>query len=162
TTVATKTVTVTQTTTPPAASAPATPRSAPPSHTQTPRRAFVSCDANIRARAGTTTCGFASNVFWEYWTNGEAGVISAWSPATKRMYSVTCHGDAIVVCTAGDGGEVRFRISAVAAYDQGQADAYAASHDGGPDGNAATATDTSSSAPSSDSPASGGRDPSDG
>ncbi len=37
-----------------------------------------------------------------------------------------------MVCTASDGGEVRFPQSAVDAYDASQAATYAESHDTGP------------------------------
>jgi hypothetical protein len=68
------------------------------------------CDANISVDAGTATCGFAQNTFFEYWSDqGE-----------ERS-----------------DGEVRFPMSSVEAYDQPQADRYLNSHDTGPDGGSA-------------------------
>jgi hypothetical protein len=98
--------------------------------------AFVSCDANIRVRAATTTCPFAENVFYELF-QATAGYISAttvraWSPATRRFYSVKCSGGTSIVCTAGDGGEVHFSSDAMDAYDDSQANRYASTHDTGP------------------------------
>ncbi|MCW3048002.1 MAG: hypothetical protein JWO74_2286 [Solirubrobacterales bacterium] len=152
----TRTVTVTQTRVPavttastrskPAARSPRTARTTPVAPP------FVACDASIEAKAGTTTCGFAQNVFWAYWTQGEPDNVSAYSPATKRTYAVTCSGAPTVVCRAGDGGQVRFPMSAVAAYDQGQADVYAASHDVGPDGGKASPSATTP-APTYETPA---------
>src|SRR4051794_33981254 len=44
--------------------------------------AFVNCDSNIRAKADTTTCPFAENVYWTYWTSGESSSqLRVWSPA---------------------------------------------------------------------------------
>jgi len=93
---------------------------------------FVACDANISARRTTTTCPFAENTFYEYWASGEASSISAYSPATQRTYRLECQHGTTVRCTAGDGAEVRFPVSAVWAYTDGQAQAYAASADLGP------------------------------
>lgn len=110
---------------------------------------FVACDANIRARAATTTCHFAENVFYEYYkkTLGYASSASvrAWSPAGATFYRVHCRRGVIVRCSAGDGAEVRFASSAIAAYDDGQAAAYAASHDTGADEPADVGPDTGSS-----------------
>jgi hypothetical protein len=97
---------------------------------------FVSCDANISVRAATTTCPFAENVFYELF-QATAGYISAttvraWSPATRRFYSVHCSGGRSIVCTAGDGGEVRFPSEAMDAYDDSQAARYASTHETGP------------------------------
>jgi hypothetical protein len=96
--------------------------------------AFVACDPNISARRGTTSCPFAENTFYEYWASGEASGISAYSPATQRSYDLNCHGGTMVRCTAGDGAEVRFPATAVAAYTDDEADRYAASADLGPGG----------------------------
>jgi hypothetical protein len=101
---------------------------------------FVACDPNISVKAATTTCPFAQNVFYGYW-QASADDFSAYSAASKRSYDVSCSGATSIVCTAGDGAEVRFSARAVALYDQAQADAYAASHDLGPDANADGADD---------------------
>jgi hypothetical protein len=94
---------------------------------------FSYCDANVQARAATTTCGFAQNTFYEYWTNGQASALQVYSPTTGLVYETTCagHRDEIL-CTTTDGGAVRFSQASVASYDQDQADAYASNHDLGP------------------------------
>jgi len=121
--------------------------------------AFIACDANIRVRRETTTCPFANNVFYEFY-EATLGIdasarIEAWSAASKRFYSVRCSGYPSVVCTAGDGGEVRFPSDAVAAYDDDQAKAYASTHDTGNKPVAAATSDPytrSDAVPEYDSP----------
>jgi hypothetical protein len=93
---------------------------------------YVACDPNITVKATTTTCPFAQNVFYGYWSTGGAD-FSAYSPVSEQSYEMTCSDGATVICDAGDGAEVRFSMSAVSAYDQSQADSYASSHDLGPD-----------------------------
>lgn len=91
---------------------------------------WTACDANISARRPTTSCGFASNVFYEYWVSGQESSITAYSPATGATYELSCSSDGSdVECSAEDGGAARFSQAAVDAYSQGQADAYARSHD---------------------------------
>jgi hypothetical protein len=96
---------------------------------------FVNCDSNIEAKADNTTCPFAQNLFWTYWTSGESGgPLAVWSPAAQTSFTTTCApGEGRVVCNTSDGGVVRFPQAAVDAYSQSQADAYAGSHDLGPD-----------------------------
>ena len=122
-------------------SAPATPASAPQTPAApaapaggTPSSAggWTSCDANISARSPGTSCGFASNVFYEYWTAGQSPAIRAYSPASGSTYGLSCSSSgAQVQCTATDGAAVRFSQAAIDAYSQAQADSYAASHDVG-------------------------------
>jgi hypothetical protein len=99
--------------------------------------AFVSCDANIRAQAATTTCPFAENVFYEYYeaTFGypDSVTVQAWSPAAARFFRVDCVGDHAIVCRAGDGAQVRFSATAVTAYDDDQAARFASTHEVGGD-----------------------------
>lgn len=91
--------------------------------------ALTACDPQISVRAGVTTCAFAENVFYEYYTSGQAGPVEAYSPALGRMLHADCIANATSVdCTAGDGGEVRFSLSAINNYSQSQADRYAATH----------------------------------
>lgn len=91
---------------------------------------LTSCDGNIRVDAATTTCAYAQNVFWEYWTHGRTSGIDAYSPSGGAFYPATCMPEgADVVCTTSDGGRVQFAVSAVDAYTQSAADAYASSHD---------------------------------
>jgi hypothetical protein len=106
-----------------------------PPQTESPVPAtFVQCDSNIEARAGTTTCEFAQNAFWHYWTSGRAASLRVYSPATRSTFATTCStGAGRVVCTTNDDGVVKFAQAAVDVYSQAQADAYANSHDLGPE-----------------------------
>ncbi len=97
------------------------------------------CDANV-ASTSDVTCSFAENTFYEYYksTGGnptQAATLQAWSPPTHQYYSETCSsGDGVVDCVHGSGSDVRFNRSAVSAYSDSQASAYAQSHDLGPSG----------------------------
>ena len=94
-------------------------------------KAFRRCDANISA-APSTTCEFASNVFYEYFVADQASEISAYSPASGSTFDVSCSSDGTdVACRAEDGGAVRFPQAAIDAYSDSQAEAYAESHDTG-------------------------------
>lgn len=93
---------------------------------------WSSCDANISAKSPGTTCEFASNLFYEYWSSGQTASVSAFSPATGTFHPATCvSGGSQVTCTSPDGAAVRFSQAAIDAYSQSQADQYAASHDVG-------------------------------
>jgi hypothetical protein len=152
---ATKTVTVTST----ATSAPTpttTARPAGKKRTKSRSKAHAAaamrlCDANITTKRATTSCRFAENVFYGFWKAQDQGddAFTAYSPVTKRSYSMSCTGEATVVCRAGDGGEVHFPMAAVRAYTAENAAHYAATHDTGPskqqDGSSATSTDDSDS-----------------
>jgi hypothetical protein len=95
--------------------------------------AFIHCDPNIQVKESTTTCGFAENVFWHYWTSGESGSLEVWSPATQSTFATTCQSDGEeIVCTTSQDGIVKFPQTAVDRYSQAQADDYAGSHDLGP------------------------------
>jgi hypothetical protein len=96
---------------------------------------FVNCDQNFEAKTETTTCPFAQNVFWTYWTSAESsGPYSVWSPAAQASFAVTCKRRGVqVVCITSDDAAVRFPQAAVDVYSESQADAYASSHDLGPD-----------------------------
>jgi hypothetical protein len=131
-----KTVTVEREVTVDKSRAPSKPRekSRPPPPTTTAAPEFVNCDPNIQAKAATTTCPFAQNVFWAYWTSGEASSLEVWSPAVDASFATTCEGDATqVTCRTSDNAVVRFPQAAVDQYSQEQADAYASSHELGPD-----------------------------
>jgi hypothetical protein len=93
--------------------------------------AFIACDPNIRAKAGTTTCPFAQNVFYEYWYSWnylELSRFAAYSSAADDWFDMTCTDGSTISCTANDGSEVRFPTSAVLAYTERNADSYAADH----------------------------------
>jgi hypothetical protein len=119
--------------------------------------ALQACDPNITVRAGTTTCGFAQNVFYAFYTDGTSETqngLRAYSPATGQGYAVACATDGAenVTCVAGDGGEVHFNLAAVRVYDDVQADRYASTHDLGPDagshaGGAVTGVDNTQDQP---------------
>ena len=94
----------------------------------------TACDANITVKASTTSCAFGQNVFYGFWKAQDRGAdaFDAYSPVSERSYAMSCTPGGTVVCRAGDGGEVRFPMAAIDAYDAGQAAHYAATHDTGP------------------------------
>jgi hypothetical protein len=141
--VATKTVTVTKTTaTSAAASATST---VPVARTPAkPVNAYEHCDANIRARKATTTCGFAENTFYAYYKSFGATTLAVWSPAVQHTFSTHCSRAAgIVTCRTADRGVVKFPQSAVDAYDEQQAAAFASTHDVGDSARTPSAPSTS-------------------
>ncbi|HWV83930.1 MAG TPA: hypothetical protein VNZ62_00660 [Capillimicrobium sp.] len=94
---------------------------------------YASCDANISVLRETTTCGFAQNVFYEYWLNDRSAVVEAYSPAVGEVFTTRCReGFVRVTCSTSDGGRVRFPVAAVDAYTEEQAAAYAAGAELGP------------------------------
>jgi hypothetical protein len=110
-------------------------RKAPRQPSDTAASQFVNCDPNIQAKVGTTTCPFAQNVFWTFWTSGESSdPLKVWSPAAYTSFSTTCRtSGSQVVCTTSDDAVVTFSQAAVDRYSQAQADTYAGGHDLGPD-----------------------------
>jgi hypothetical protein len=57
-------------------------------HTST----LKACDPNIRVKAATTTCGFAENVFYEYWRStedGEAPDVEAYNAEEAATYAAS-------------------------------------------------------------------------
>jgi hypothetical protein len=129
-------VTDTQTVTVTVAAKPAHPRKAVAHrrHVAAVANGFTRCDANITARTSTTTCPFAQNAFYAYWSSGEGETIQVYSPATRRTYPTRCSvGTTRITCSTDDDGEVRFSRRSVDAYTQDQADAYAARADLGED-----------------------------
>jgi hypothetical protein len=112
---------------------------------------YKQCDAHISARRGTTTCAFAENVFYGYWTSGRSAVVRAYSPLTGVTYTTSCAaGASEIVCTAGDGGRVRFSRASIDAYSQSQADRYAASHELGPQSTPAPESDAGTDSSTAD------------
>lgn len=150
-----QTVTVERTTPQPGAPAPKLNK---PKAQPTPE--FKQCDSNIEVRAATTTCEFAQNVFWHYWTDGQGPSLSVWSPAAHSTLSTSCtSAGARIACATADRGLVRFSQAAIDSYSAGQADAYASSHDLGPDPetdatepDVETDADAETASPGADSP----------
>jgi hypothetical protein len=95
------------------------------------KSAFSQCDDNVEALKGTTSCAFAENVFYEFYENSPEPVFPVYSPSTGATYSMSCTVESRVTCTGGNGAEVRFPLSAVQAYTDAAARAYANSHDVG-------------------------------
>jgi hypothetical protein len=94
---------------------------------------FRRCDANISARKRTTTCAFASNVFYEYWGSGSPSTIRAYSPTAGRYFRLRCSGGgATIVCRTNRRGAVKFPTVAVERYSAAQAERYARNHYVGP------------------------------
>jgi hypothetical protein len=132
----TKTVTVSAPALEPAASPDTSPKRNTDSsgHRTTPRKPkpiLTACDANVRAKAATTTCGFAENVFYEYWRRreyGEVTDIKAFSSALKAFLAVDCSPGDAVACRTSAGALVRFPLRAVKAYTLENAAQYARSH----------------------------------
>ena len=88
---------------------------------------------NLMVTRDSVTCGFAQNVFYEYWTatdggSSPTGRISAYSPALGRELKLSCDEGASVSCFTEAGGEVRIPVAALDEYTQADADAYAASN----------------------------------
>jgi hypothetical protein len=134
----TKTVTVTTATTPgPTATTSALPAQEKRAKTRRKVRAasaMRSCDANIAIKRATTSCAFAENVFYGYWNaqDQDDDAFTAYSAVAKQSYPMSCTSATTVVCRAGDGAEVRFRMAAIRAYTAENAAHYAATHDTGP------------------------------
>jgi hypothetical protein len=85
----------------------------------------------------STTCAFAQNVFWEYWTarnaHADAERIVAYSDKSQDWFELTCDDTGTIVCTTDEGGLVQITASALAGYDQSMADTYAKTHTVGGD-----------------------------
>jgi hypothetical protein len=112
-------------------STPAATAESDPNSADTRSAELTSC-GNLKVNAATTTCSFAQNVFWEYWSavqaEGYADEISVYSDAVGRWLPVTCRDAGSIVCETDAGGEVRFSQLALAGYTQEMADAYAVAH----------------------------------
>jgi hypothetical protein len=99
--------------------------------TPTVQSAFAGCGGYLEALAGTTSCEFANNVFYSFYEAQPDRQFSAYSPATGELYDVSCTGGSEITCRGGQGAQVRFPMSAVDLYTDGDAVAYASSHDVG-------------------------------
>lgn len=109
-------------------------RTTPTRAARTPKLAkYVRCDANVRAKEGTTSCPFAENVFFTFFVRHGARTISAYSPVRHKQFRLRCvttRGH--VRCATFVGGVVKFPVSAIARYSRQQASAFAARHNVGP------------------------------
>lgn len=123
------------------AAAPTTGSSSPPPNSQSPTSdatasaapsGYTQCDANVSAKASTTDCQFAENVFYEYWAHSGASSFSVYSPSTGSSFDVQCVSSDPIVCTTNQDGAVSFSQSSINNYSQSQAAGYAASHNLGP------------------------------
>jgi hypothetical protein len=105
----------------------------PDAESDTDLSAATKACGNLTVTAGSTTCGFAQNVFYEYWTATDSAVrhedtIEAYSPTLDDWLELTCADGDPVVCTTGAGAGVQMPRSALDAYTKNAADAYAADH----------------------------------
>lgn len=112
----------------PAAGAPDAERNTSANRSQ----ASKSC-GNLNIAATSTSCAFAHNVFYEYWSatnrgQNHVGRIRAYSSALSKWLEVGCEEGNPVVCMTDAGAEVRVPSRALADYTQAAADSYAASH----------------------------------
>lgn len=97
-------------------------------------RRFVSCDGNVKAKSPQTSCPFAENVFWAYWSYEKTRRLKVWSPTVQETFTVRCRQySSTVRCTTPEHAVVRIRAAAIDAYTQSDADRYATGHDLGPD-----------------------------
>lgn len=143
----TTTVTQTQTDTTTQAAAQPAPQTSDAGGGPAPSSSFTGCDQNISVTPDAS-CQFAENVFYEAWAQyndgdwsadgGSSVDFDAYSPVTGQTYSVSCVNTAgsagNVICTNDDApsAQIMFPASAIWAYTQSEADAYAASADLGP------------------------------
>jgi hypothetical protein len=104
----------------------------PPTGQPKTKSGFSDCGGGVEALSGTTSCAFAQNVFYYFYEASPEREFPVYSPATGGTYFMSCAGESVVTCTGGNGAEVRFPMSAVRAYTEADARAYANSHDLGP------------------------------
>jgi hypothetical protein len=114
-----------------------------PSTTNTATSALPqNCGTGVHATQALS-CPLANNVFYEYFkatqNSGNGTTLSAWSPATKQYYSVSCTPAAgLVKCmiagTSDPHAEVDLTQAALGAYTPQQASSYAAHAELGPNG----------------------------
>jgi hypothetical protein len=103
----------------------------------------VQCGYGVAGSAGVT-CTFANSAFYEYWKASgddpsQSRSISVWSAEGQQSYELFCTpGDGVVDCTGENSSGVTldaaFVQSAITAYTDQQAAAYAASGKLGPNG----------------------------
>jgi len=73
-----------------------------------PSSGSSSCGDGLSVNANTS-CPFAENVREEYRSSGGASTISAFSPATGRVISMSCRGGVPTVCRGGNNAVVYIR-----------------------------------------------------
>jgi len=74
-----------------------------------PASGGTSCGGSLSV-GPSTTCAFAENVEYQYYAEigSGSGTISAYSPATERVYSMYCTAGAPHECTGGNNASVFF------------------------------------------------------
>ena len=65
----------------------------------------VNCGAGVYARSGNTSCNFALNVASDYFSS-PSNSFDSYSPATGKLYRMSCSGAAPVICTGGNNAAV--------------------------------------------------------
>lgn len=86
-------------------SAPSSGAASPPA---APASGSSSCGDGLSVN-GNTSCPFAQNVRDEYRASDGASTISAFSPATGRVISMSCRGGVPTVCSGGNNAVVYIR-----------------------------------------------------
>ncbi|MDX6609996.1 MAG: hypothetical protein QOF85_1921 [Solirubrobacterales bacterium] len=74
-----------------------------------------------------TSCPFALEVERAYVGSGESSPISAYSPTTGKLYTMTCTGVAPVACRGGENATVYITTTATSSYSEGKAETETAS-----------------------------------
>src|SRR4051812_30655451 len=79
-----------------------------PTRVPRPKSRLAACDANIRVKPATTTCGLAQSAFYEYWSarrgaSGATQSLRAYSDAAGKWIELVCHRSDSIRCTAVDG-----------------------------------------------------------
>jgi hypothetical protein len=100
------------------------------------------CSPGVAATQ-SISCGLASNLFYEYYKEGQTGsgttALSVWSPASKQYYPASCSAaNGVITCsisgTSDPNAQVQITQAALDAYSPQQASSYAAKADLGPNG----------------------------
>lgn len=126
----------------PPATAPATTATTPPPAAQLSNSCWQASNGSgdYLATNPDVSCGFANNVFYEYWQVTSADPtqsadITAWSPVTQQSYSLSCTpGSAVVLCTSTTGAHIQFTSNSIIVYTDAEAQTYANSGKLGPNG----------------------------
>lgn len=106
---------------------------AAPEDDRSPTQDKTKSCGNLTVTADSITCGFANNVFYEYWVASDGGSshaanISAYSDALGRYLELACNVGKAVSCVTDADGHVSIPRGALDDYSQADADDYAASN----------------------------------